>query len=188
VLADSFEDVAGVGEQGAFDEGECAGFFEWDDDGDVFLLEGEAGFAPLDFFDEVAVEDNSAEFVDYFLPFLYVENFHRPSIFLVQTDCLCSQLIVTRGPGEKELLPQEWPQLLGVASHVGEDVVSLLPAALLPVLIRLDREEIRVIGCPFEDGGPSLFYRSDGEAQFVAEFFVGLAFEGGEQKFLLAAS
>jgi len=75
MFSDPFEDALRVVEQRAFEERECARVLEWDDDRYVLLQESEAGFAPLEFFSQVAVERDLAQLARFLLPLLCVGNF-----------------------------------------------------------------------------------------------------------------
>ena len=76
-----WRDAFRVVEQSSFEEGEGTGVLERDDDGDVLFEEGEAGFSPLGFFGEVAVERDLAELVCLLLPPGCVGNLHRFCLF-----------------------------------------------------------------------------------------------------------
>ena len=75
-----FEDVLRVLEQRTFEEREGTRLLERDDDGYVLFRKGEAGFAPLEFFGEVAIEGNLAKLVCFLLPLCRVGNFHGLSL------------------------------------------------------------------------------------------------------------
>src|SRR6185437_14780676 len=91
VLADLFENVLRVLQQGAFEEGERARFLQRDDDRHVLLPVGEAGLAPFQLLGQAAAECNLPEAVDFLLPLFRVRHLHR-SAYLVA----CSFGINTR--------------------------------------------------------------------------------------------
>jgi hypothetical protein len=60
MLSNPFENVLRIFEQCAFEERERARLLERDHDRHVLLQKGEARFAPLEFFSQVAVERDLA--------------------------------------------------------------------------------------------------------------------------------
>ncbi len=75
--------AAGPGlKQRAFEERERARLLEWDDNRHVLLQEGEARFAQLEFFGQIAIERDFAQPGRFFLPLLRVGNLHRFSLVL----------------------------------------------------------------------------------------------------------
>jgi hypothetical protein len=77
MLSDPFENVLGVLEQSALEKRECTRLLEGNDNRDVLLLEGEAGFAPLELFGQIAVERNFSQLICFLLPLLCIGNLHR---------------------------------------------------------------------------------------------------------------
>ena len=77
VLSSFFKNVLRVFEQRAFEESERTRFLERNDNRDVFLQKGEAGLAPLAFFDQVAVQRNLSQRIRFLLPLLCIGNLHR---------------------------------------------------------------------------------------------------------------
>jgi hypothetical protein len=55
----------------------------------------------------------------------------------------------------------DWAQFLGVRAHIRQHVVALLPAALLAIILPIDRwKQIRAsVDGPFEYGNPTLLDR-----------------------------
>lgn len=68
VLARSDQDALGIFQQHAFDEQECAVFFESTDKNDIFALSRITGLAPLQFFVQLAVKKDPSQLRHLFLP------------------------------------------------------------------------------------------------------------------------
>ena len=72
MLAGPGEDTMDILQQDALEKGECAGFLQSIEDGDILSLEGVAGLTPLQFFGQLGVESDRSQFLQFFTPFFRV--------------------------------------------------------------------------------------------------------------------